>query len=127
MYVTLCFQAGCYFIGDNLMLQAQLYFLSDQYYQDFPDEKLMKNRDIIDGIPHNRPCFFAFVDSKITDIYWIVPISSRYEKFKRIEQDKCSKSTVGLNNSYKMYNSESGYIIKKIVEYFTLRFFALTA
>ncbi len=109
------------------MLQAQLYFLSDQYYQDFPDEKLMKNRDIIDGIPHNRPCFFAFVDSKITDIYWIVPISSRYEKFKRIEQDKCSKSTVGLNNSYKMYNSESGYIIKKIVEYFTLRFFALTA
>ena len=73
------------------MLQAQLYFLSDQYYQDFPDDKLMKNKDTINGISHNRPCFFAFRDSKIADIYWIVPISSRYEKFKRIEQEKIKK------------------------------------
>lgn len=73
------------------MLQAQLYFLSDQYYQDFPDDRLMKNKDIIEGVPHSRPCFFAFKDSKIIDIYWIVPISSRYEKYKRIEQDKIKK------------------------------------
>ena len=32
------------------MLQAQLYFLSDQYYQDFPDDKLMKNKDTVDGV-----------------------------------------------------------------------------
>lgn len=73
------------------MLQAQLYFLSDQYYQDFPDDKLMKNKDIINGTPHNRPCFFAFEDFKIAGIYWIVPISSRFEKFKRIEQEKIKK------------------------------------
>ena len=30
------------------MPDAQLYFLSDQYYIDFPDDKLMKNKDIID-------------------------------------------------------------------------------
>lgn len=73
------------------MPQAQLFFLSDQYYQDFPDDKLMQNKDIINGTPHNRPCFFAFKDSKIADIYWIVPISSKYEKFKRIEQEKIKK------------------------------------
>ena len=73
------------------MPQAQQFFLSDQYYQDFPDDKLMQNKDIINGTPHNRPCFFAFKDSKIADIYWIVPISSRYEKFKRIEQEKIKK------------------------------------
>lgn len=73
------------------MLQAQLYFLSNQYYQDFPDDKLMKNKDIINGVLHNRPCFFAFKDSKIDEIYWIVPISSRVEKFKQIEQDKIKK------------------------------------
>lgn len=73
------------------MQQAQLYFLSDQYYRDFPDDKLMRNKDIINGMPHSRPCFFAFKDSKIADIYWIVPISSRFEKFKRIEQDKINK------------------------------------
>lgn len=33
----------------------------------------------------------AFKDYKIDDIYWIVPISSRFEKFKRIEQDKINK------------------------------------
>ncbi len=73
------------------MSQAQLYFLSDQYYQDFPDDKLMQNKDIINGTPYSRPCFFAFKDTKIEDIYWIVPISSRFEKFKRIEQDKINK------------------------------------
>lgn len=29
---------------------------------------------LIHGVPHNRPCFFAFKDSKIADIYWTVPI-----------------------------------------------------
>ena len=51
------------------MLQAQLYFLSDQYYQDFPDDKLMKNKDTVDGVPHSRPCFFALPDSKNSEIY----------------------------------------------------------
>lgn len=73
------------------MAQARLYFLSDQYYLDFPDDKLMQNKDMIHGTPHSRPCFFAFEDSKIAAIYWIVPISSRFEKFKRIEQDKIKK------------------------------------
>ena len=52
---------------------------------------ILQNKDIIDGVPHSRPCFFAFEDSMITDIYWIVPISSKFEKFRRIEQDKLKK------------------------------------
>ena len=73
------------------MPRAQLYFLSNEYYQDFPDDKLMQNKDTIDGVPHSRPCFFAFSDARIPEIYWIVPISSKYEKYKRIEQDKIKK------------------------------------
>ena len=38
------------------MPQAQLYVLSDQYYQDFPDDKLMQNKDVINGTLHSRPC-----------------------------------------------------------------------
>ena len=34
------------------MLRAQLYFLSNEYYQDFPDNNLMQNKDTIDGVPH---------------------------------------------------------------------------
>ena len=70
------------------MPQPQLYFLSNEYYQDFPDDKLMQNKDIIDGVLHSRPCFFAFPDARVPEIYWIVPISSKYEKYRRIEQDK---------------------------------------
>ena len=73
------------------MPEAQLYFLSDQYYIDFPDDKLMKNKDTINGVLHNRPCFFAFQDTKIPEIYWIVPISSKYEKFKKIAEEKTKK------------------------------------
>lgn len=51
----------------------------------------MQNKDTIDGVPHSRPCFFAFSDARIPEIYWIVPISSKYEKYKRIEQDKIKK------------------------------------
>ena len=73
------------------MSKAQLYFLSDQYYVDFPDDKLMKNKDVIGGVPHNRPCFYAFPDMKNPAIYWIVPISSRYDKFKKIADSKVAK------------------------------------
>lgn len=73
------------------MSSTQFYFLSDQYYLDFPDDKLMRNKDIVDGKPHDRPCFYAFSDHKIPDIYWIIPISSQWRKFKRIEQNKITK------------------------------------
>lgn len=73
------------------MADAQFYFLSDQYYLDFPDDKLMKNKDMIDGVPHNRHCFFTFSDKNNSEISWIVPISSQYAKFKRIEQSKIKK------------------------------------
>ena len=75
------------------MPDAQLYFLSDQYYIDFPDDKLMKNKDTIDGIAHSRPCFLAFPDAKNPAIYWLVPISSRYEKYQKIAQAKIERWT----------------------------------
>ena len=44
------------------MMEAQFYFLSDEYYKKFKDDMLMKNKDVINGKPHNRPRFFAFKD-----------------------------------------------------------------
>ena len=93
MFMTLCRKAGRHYFmqEDTSMLRAQLYFLSNQYYEDFPDDKLMKNKDTIEGIPHSRPCFFAFPDTRIPEIYWIVPISSKYKNYRRIEQEKIRK------------------------------------
>lgn len=73
------------------MLRVPFYFLSNKYYQDFPDNQLMQNKDYIDGVSHSRPCFFAFPDTRIPAIYWMIPITSKCEKYKRIEQDKIKK------------------------------------
>ena len=77
--------------GGICMLKTQFYFLSDQHYLDFPDDKLMKNKDMIDGLSYKHPCFLAFSDFKNSDIYWAVQIASKCEKYKRIEQDKIKK------------------------------------
>ena len=50
------------------MNQGQFCFLEDQYYKDFPDDKLMKNKEVINDALHDRPCFFAFPDNEHPDI-----------------------------------------------------------
>ena len=59
------------------------YFLIEKYFVDFPDPKLMRNREVIDGIVHNRPCFYAFQESN-SEIYWMIPFSSKLEKYKEV-------------------------------------------
>ena len=63
-------------------------FLSDQYYEDFQDKYLMRNREIVNGVMHDRPCFFVFQDSVMTEILWLVPISSNYKKYKGLYDKK---------------------------------------
>lgn len=114
MFVKPCRKAGLYFYVGVFMAEAQFYFLSDQYYLDFPDDKLMKNKVMVDGSLHKRPCFFAFRDRKIPEIYWIVPISSWHEKYKQIEQTKIKKYgycntirfgvVLGINTAFLLQN-----------------------
>ena len=60
------------------MILKHFYFISDSFYKDFPDPALMKNKE--DG--HGRPCFLAIQDDE--GLFWMIPISSKVEKFKRI-------------------------------------------
>ncbi len=66
---------------------GSFYFIKDQYFIDFPDDKLMTNKEIINGKPHNRPCYYSFKD-KVTEIYWVIPISSQTAKFQGIYDGK---------------------------------------
>lgn len=61
---------------------GRFYFLDSKYYQDFPDPYLMQDSD--------RPCFYAFMDAQ-TGIYWMIPFSSRVEKYRKIYQNKVNK------------------------------------
>ena len=47
----------------------------------------MKNKETLNGVKNDRPCFFVFPDNKINGILWLIPITSNYEKYKA-EYDK---------------------------------------
>lgn len=69
---------------------GHFYFLDDKYFEDFPDDRLMKNKEAINGMVHDRPCFYAFQDEK-TKLYWMIPFSSQTEKYTRIYNGKVAK------------------------------------
>ena len=77
------------FLGGT-MDTGHFYFIKDQYFIDFPDSKLMKNKETVNGKVHNRPCFYAFLD-KTTGLYWMIPFSSQVTKFQRIYDAKIEK------------------------------------
>lgn len=75
------------------MEKGKFYFIKDSFYSLFCNEKLMKNREMIEGKEHNRPCFYTFYDED-TQIYWLIPISSKIEKYKQIYEYKMKKNKI---------------------------------
>ena len=70
------------------MTEKHFYFLNDQYYIDFPDKYLMQNKEVVAGVCHDRPCYYAFEDAEHPEIYWMVPFSSKTAKFHQIYNKK---------------------------------------
>jgi len=69
---------------------GKFYFLTDDYFIDFPDENLMRNSEKINGEIHDRPCFYSFLDNK-TNVYWMIPFSSKVLKYRKIYNDKITR------------------------------------
>lgn len=69
------------------MDKGHFYYINDQYFIDFPDTMLMKNKETINGQPHDRPCFYAFKDNK-TGLYWMIPFSSQVAKYRKYYDTK---------------------------------------
>lgn len=61
---------------------GNLYFVSDDFFKRIADPYLKINYENT-----KRPHYFAFPDEK-TGLYWLVPCSSRIEKFERLIQKK---------------------------------------
>jgi len=72
------------------MINGHFYYITDQYFIDFPDPYLMQNKETINGQCHDRPCFYAFEDNT-TGIYWMIPFSSQTGKFRPIYNKKIQK------------------------------------
>ncbi len=76
-----------FIIERYFMETGHFYFISDQYFLDFPDPKLMNNKETVNGKNHDRPCFCAFEDHN-TGLYWMIPISSRVNKYREYYNTK---------------------------------------
>lgn len=67
------------------IVEGRFYFLKNSYYDKFSDCGLMQNKG---GANHNRPCFYCF---EFDGLYWLVPISSKLEKYKVLYAQKIAK------------------------------------
>ena len=72
-------------LGEN-MEQGKFYFVSDEFYQKYKKYGLTGN----DGDEHGRPCCYLF-KADADDIYWMVPISSKTEKYQQIYKKSVKK------------------------------------
>jgi hypothetical protein len=97
-----------------MMVVGHFYYISDQYFIDFPDPYLMKNKEMVNGQPHNRPCFYTFLD-EATGLYWLIPFSSQTAKFhdyynKKIQKyGKCDTIVFG-----EVLGHEKAFLIQNI-------------
>ena len=69
------------------MQEGNFYFLKPAYYERFTDPYLMRSKE--NG--GNRPFFFTFRDTAISEILWLIPISrvdNKLNKYQRIIQRK---------------------------------------
>ena len=84
------------------MINGHFYYLTDQYFIDFPDTFLMQNKETINGQAHDRPCFYAFKD-KTTGIYWMIPFSSQTSKYQRIYDAKIQNINAAIQSYSGMF------------------------
>ena len=63
---------------------GKFYFIKDKFFDIFKDYKLMENKEGGNKIP----CYFCFRDRKNKEIIWFVPISTKYDKYKKIYDNK---------------------------------------
>lgn len=63
------------------MKKAGFYIIKDKFFEDMPDPYLKGNK------AGNRPHYYCLED-KTTGIYWMIPLSSRIDKYVRIMEKK---------------------------------------
>lgn len=89
------------------MKKAGFYIIKDKFFEDMPDPYLKGNKE------GNRPHYYCFEDRN-TGIYWMIPLSSRTEKYRRIiEKKEKSGKTCDILHIVKLDdNRESAFLIQ---------------
>ena len=83
---------------------GKFYFIKDEFFNIFKNYGLMLNKE--NG--KSRPCYFCFRDRQDKEIIWFVPISTKYDKYKKIYDTKKIKS-----GNRPVYNFVFGNVLGK--------------
>ena len=76
-------------------IEGKLYFVKDEFIEKYnPKYHLMENKKA----GTKRPTYFCFRDKMNTEILWFVPMSTKYEKYLKINEDIKQKINREPNN-----------------------------
>lgn len=80
---------------------GKFYFINDDYFKKFSGFGLLENKETINGKLHGRPCYYAFKEPS-SNIYWMIPISSRVDKYKKQREISLRKYNIcdGISFGY---------------------------
>ena len=93
--------------GDKHMKKTGFYIICDKFFEDISDPYLKGNKE------GNRPHYYCFEDTS-AGIYWMIPLSSRIDKYKRIVEKKEKEGkTCNIIHIAKLDDSrESAFLIQ---------------
>ena len=103
-------KAGDFFRNEEqAMKKAGFYIIKDEFFEEMNDPYLKGNKN------GNRPHYYCFEDAD-SRIYWMIPLSSRINKYRRIvEQKKKAGKPCDIIHIVKMDNNrESAFLIQDI-------------
>lgn len=86
--------------------KSGLYIVSDEFFKKYPNKRYMDNKG------ENRPHYYAIADK--AGILWLIPLSSRVEKYKRLIQENEARHGAGKCVHYvvaPIYGKERAFII----------------
>lgn len=90
---------------------GKFYFIKDSYFQKINDKKILLNKES----GNKRPCYYCFKDKGNPNILWLVPISSKIEKYKKIYKYKLNKYGIVDTIVFgKVNNDERAFLIQNI-------------
>ena len=96
-----------------------VYLVSDSFFQQFPSSTWMQNKS------ETRPHYYAVQDS--SGLYWMIPMSSKVDKYRRKIQAEEAKHGVGNCVYYHLgnvYGRDSAFVISgcfPVTEQYILR------
>lgn len=71
-----------------ILKEGYSYHIKDSYFEKF---KYLSNLSSNKEGGNYRPHYFAFADKNIEGLFWVIPISSKVEKYKCIIENKLKK------------------------------------